>query len=143
MPYLTLSCHSVWDCWVISWLIVNCYLLWLRLCMFIPPAFTEILSISLQKCWSRWFLAIFVYFPIFAAAGFLRHCFFSFYPLKIGIKIEGIMCRDNIEHTLYDVEATAFTCLSGVCLAFLSPAAAFLPLADVFSSPPFSSLSLK
>lgn len=61
----------------------------------------------------------------------------------IGIKIEGVMCRDNIEHTLYDVEATAFTCLSGVCLAFLSPAAAFLPLADVFSSPPFSSLSLK
>lgn len=50
--------------------------------VFIPPAFTEMLSISLQKCWSRWFLAIFVYFPIFAAAGFLWHCFFSFYPLN-------------------------------------------------------------
>lgn len=43
----------------------------------------------------------------------------------------------KVENTLYDVEATAFTCLSGVCLAFLSHATVFLPLAGVFSSPPF------
>lgn len=68
---------------------------------------------------------------------------FLLFTKLIGIKIDGVMCRDNVENTLYDVDATAFTCFSGICLAFLSPATIFLPLTDVFSSPPFSSLSLK